>query len=68
MYWPVLLWCAIISSTLKTLFNVVEAPLKKKLNLDVCVGCSTGPINSQESKSFEIYAVYIKISMTEYHH
>ena len=26
------------------------------------------PINSQEYKSFEIYAVTIKISMTEYHH
>ena len=57
---------------LKTLFNIVEAPLKKLLNFDVCVAwwCSTGPINSQEYKSFEIYAlpVSFKISMTEYHH
>ena len=30
--------------------------------------CADGPINSQEYKSFEIYAVSIKISMTEYHH
>ena len=30
--------------------------------------CADGPINSQEYKSFEIYAVTIKISMTEYHH
>ena len=30
--------------------------------------CSDGPINSQENKSFDIYAVIIKISMTEYHH
>ena len=54
---------------LKTLFNIVEAPLKKKLNFDVCVvwWCSDGPINSQEY-SFEIYAVSIKVSMTEYHH
>ena len=28
----------------------------------------TGPINRQEYKSFEIYAVSIKISMIEYHH
>ena len=28
--------------------------------------CSDGPINSQEYKSFGIYAVTIKISMTEY--
>ena len=57
-------------TTLKTLFNIVEAPLKKLLNFDVCVvwWCSDGPINSQEYKSFEIYAVSIKISMTEYHH
>ena len=27
-----------------------------------------GLINSQEYKSFEIYAVTIKISMTEHHH
>ena len=27
-----------------------------------------GPINSQEYKRFEMYAVTIKISMTEYHH
>ena len=29
---------------------------------------SDGPINSQEYKSLEIYAVTIKICMTEYHH
>ena len=59
------------ASPLKTLFNIVEAPLKKLLNFDVCVvwwWCSDGPINSQEYKSFEIYAVTIKIFMTEYHH
>ena len=55
---------------LKTLFNIVEAPLKKLLNFDVCVvwWCSSGPINSQEYKSLEIYVVTIKIAMTEYHH
>ena len=37
---------------LKTLFNIMEARLK----------------NSQEYKSFEMDAVPIKISMTEYHH
>ena len=48
---------------LKTLLNIVEAPLKKKmLNFDVCVvwWCSDGPLNNQEMqeyKSFEIYAV-----------
>ena len=54
---------------LKTLFNIVEAPFKKLLNFDVCVvwWCSDGPLNSQEYKSFEIYVVSIKISMTEYH-
>ena len=63
------------SHSLKTLFNIVEAPLKKLLNYDVCVAqymyvwwCSDGPINSQEYKSFVIYAITIKISMTEYHH
>ena len=30
--------------------------------------CSDGPVNSQEYNSFEIYAVIIRISMTEYHH
>ena len=55
---------------LKTLFNIVEAPFKKNLNFDVCVvwWCSDGPLNSQEYKSFDIYTVSIKISMTEYHH
>ena len=59
-----------ILKELKTLFNIVEAPFKNLLNFDVCVvrWCSDGPINSQECKSFEIYAVTIKISMTEYHH
>ena len=28
----------------------------------------SGPLNSKEYKRFEIYAVSIKISMTEYHH
>ena len=54
---------------LKTLFNIVEAPLKKKLlNFDVCVvwWCSDRPLNSQEYKSFEMHAVSIKISVTEY--
>ena len=57
-------------NTLKTLFNIVEAPFKILLNFDVCVvwWCSDGPLNSQESQSFEIYAVSIEISMTEYHH
>ena len=55
------------STPLKTLFNIVEARFKKLLNYDVCVvWCSEGSINSQEYKSFEIYAVTIKISMTEY--
>ena len=51
-------------------FNIVEAPLKKSLNFDVCVVwlCSDGPINSQEYNNFEIYVVTIKISMTEYLH
>ena len=59
-----------IPPNIKTLFNIVEAPFKKKLNFDVCVvwWCSTGPINSQEYNSFEIYTVSFKISMTEYHH
>ena len=55
---------------LKTLFNIVEAPFKKKLNFDVCVVWwrSDGPINSQEYNSFDIYAVTTNISMIEYHH
>ena len=55
---------------LKTLFNIVEAPLKKWLNFDVCVvwWCSDGPLNSQEYERFEMYPVSIKIYMTEYHH
>ena len=55
---------------LKTLFNIVEDQFKKKMNFDVCVvwWCSEGLMNSQESKSFEIDAVTIKKSMTEYHH
>ena len=57
-------------SVLKTLFNSVEAPLKKLLNFDVCVvwWCSDEPLNSQEYNSFQIYAVSIKIFMTEYHY
>ena len=41
--------------TLKTLFNIVEAPFKKVLNFDICVvwWCSDGPINSQEYKSLK---------------
>ena len=60
----------IIHSCLETLFNIVEAPFKELLNFNVCVvwWCSDGSINSQGYKSFEIYAVTIKISMTEYHH
>ena len=56
--------------TSKILFNIVEAPLKKLLIFDVCVvwWCSDGPINSQEYKRFETYAVTMKMSMTEYHH
>ena len=52
---------------LQTLFNIMEAPLIIFLNFDVCVAswCSDGPINSQEHKSFEMYAVTIKISVTE---
>ena len=55
---------------LNTLFNIVEAPFKELSNFDVCVvwWCWDGPENSQEYKSFEIYEVSIKISMTEYHH
>ena len=51
---------------LKTLFNIVEGPFKKLLNFDVCVvwWSSDGPLNSQEYKSFGIYAVSIKISIT----
>ena len=60
----------LLCCVLKTLFSIVEARLKKKLNFDVCVAwwCSDGPINCQKYKSFEIYAVTIKISMTEYYH
>ena len=48
--------------------NIAEAPLKKVLNFDVCVvwWCSDGPLKSQEYKCFEMYAVSIKIYMTEY--
>ena len=59
----------ILGGPLKTLFNIVEAPFKKLLNCDVCVvwWYPDGPLNSQEYKSIEIYAVSIKISMNEYH-
>ena len=52
--------------SLKTLFNIVEAPFNFFLNFDVCVvwWCSDGPLNSQEYKSFEIYAVSIKMNIT----
>ena len=54
---------------LKTLFNIVEAPvLKKTLMSALYDDVNYGPLNSQEYKSFEIYAVSIKISMTEYNH
>ena len=55
---------------LNTLFNIVQAPFKKKLNFDVYVvwWCSDGPINTQEYNSYEIYAVSANISMTQYHH
>ena len=61
-----------ILKVLKTLFNIVEARLKKYLlNFDVCVvwWCPDGSLNSQEYKRyFEIDAyVSIKIPMTEYH-
>ena len=65
---------------LKTLFNIVEAPLKKKLNFDLCA------VNSQEYMTLWYFIVVIivvniyvwlflnlgintqkKISMTEYH-
>ena len=52
-------------------FNIVEAPFNFCCwTFDVCVvwWCADGPINSQEYKSFAIYVVTIKISMTEYHH
>ena len=56
--------------TLETLFNIAEAPCNFFWNFVVCVvwWCSDGPINGQEYKSFEMYAVTIEISMTEYHH
>ena len=55
---------------MSVLYDDVEMDQKKLLNFDVCVvwWCWDGPINSQEYKSFEIYEVTIKISMTEYHH
>ena len=40
----------------------------KMVNLNWSDSCSDGPINSHIYKSFEIYALTIKISMTEYHH
>ena len=51
-------------------FNIAEAPFTFFFYFDVCViwWCSDGRINSQEYKSFEIHAVTIKISMTEYRH
>ena len=57
----------ICENALKTLFNIVEAPFKFFLKLWClcCIMMSDGPINSQEYKSFEIYEVTIKISMTE---
>ena len=44
------------------MFNKLEAPFYNMFNFDVCVvwWCSDGPINSQEYKSFEFYAVIIK--------
>ena len=53
----------------KTLFNISFYE-NKKLNFDVCVisWCSETSINSHECKSFEIDAVTIKKSMTEYNH
>ena len=58
------------TQTLKTVWNIVEAPFKKLLNFDVCVvwWCSDGPINRQEYKSLETYVVTIKIFRTGYHH
>ena len=57
----------ICENALKTLFNIVEAPFNFFFEL-WCLCCIDGPIHSQEYKSFEIYEVTIKISMTEYHH
>ena len=47
----------LILPNLKTLFIIVEAPFKTKLNIDLCVAwwCSDGSMNSQEYKSFDIY-------------
>ena len=59
-------------SSLKTLFNIVEAPFNFFFfNFDVCVWWYLdGPINNQEYNIFEIYAVTIKlhVSMTDYSH
>ena len=48
---------------LKTLFNIVEARFKKKLTMIMYNDVQKG----HECKSFEMYAVTINISMTEYH-
>ena len=53
---------------LKTLFNIVEAPLNKNGWTLMSVLYDDVQITQPEYKSFEIYAVSIKISMTEYHH
>ena len=54
---------------LKTMFNIVEAPFKK--NCWTLISLLYDDVqmdqNSQEYKSFEIHAITIKISMTEYH-
>ena len=52
--------------TLKTLFKIVEAPLKKKITLINVLYDDIQII--QEYKSFDVYAVTIKISMTSIMH
>ena len=56
---------------LKTLFNIVEAPLQKNFELLMSVlydDVQDGPLHSQEYKSLKFMRPSIKISMTEYHH
>ena len=58
-------------SALKTFLNIAEAQFKKWLNYDVCVvynDVQKDKKTAGNTNSFEVYAVTIKISMTEYHH
>ena len=59
-----------LTPIVKTLFNIVEAPWKSWTLMSVLYDDvhADGPINGQEYNIFDIYAVTIKISMTEYHH